>query len=269
MNPAPPFPDRRRRFLRPLRWVVFGVLLAVVLVRWLPRLAGSAETAPAWATMPEFFLPSPLDWARLPEVAESRFPLGNALGAFAYNARGFRIDRHLGDDWNGIGGGATDAGDPVHPIAPGRVLLVRPAGLSDDEWGGVVVVGHREDDGRLVQSFYGHLDAIRVIRGQRVHPGRALGTVGDANGRYRPHLHLEVRCGPVVSPGVGYALTGLDREDPTRWIESRLPAPPVVLRVPGPGISRTPAPLRADPAPPDATGDAGVGEEKGAGGLRQ
>jgi murein DD-endopeptidase MepM/ murein hydrolase activator NlpD len=42
-------------------------------------------------------------------------------------------------------------------------------------------------------TLYGHLDEIRVRRGQRVKQGDVLGAVGNTGWSTSPHLHYEVR----------------------------------------------------------------------------
>ncbi len=47
-----------------------------------------------------------------------------------------------------------------------------------------------------------------------------IGTVGTAEGAYLAHLHCEVRLGPYVNPGQGYADTPLNRVAPERFIRT-------------------------------------------------
>ena len=75
---------------------------------------------------------SAAETAALPLAARFDHPLGSEHGALTYNARPFRMARHLGDDLNGIGGGNSDLGDPVHAIAAGRVVY---AGEPGPGWG--------------------------------------------------------------------------------------------------------------------------------------
>lgn len=116
----------------------------------------------------------------------------DARGYYIY--RGFWPNGHLGEDWNGNGGGDTDLGDPVYAIADGVVVF------SDDykrRWGNVVIIRHayREKNGSTVyvDSLYGHLDKRQVRMYQVVKRGQQIGTIGNCYGVYAAHLHLEIR----------------------------------------------------------------------------
>ena len=121
-------------------------------------------------------------------------PVGKPDGVGYYVFRGFRPGGHLGEDWNGKGGGDTDLGDPVYSVADGVVVLSEDVRLG---WGNVVIVRHayREADGviRIVDSLYGHLDRRIVRKDQIVRRGQQVGTIGTAHGIYAAHLHFEMR----------------------------------------------------------------------------
>jgi hypothetical protein len=121
------------------------------------------------------------------------FPVGKPDAEGYYKARGFRPNGHLGEDWNGIGGGDTDLGDPIYSIAHGYVVFARDVRLG---WGNVVIVRHTYlERGKLItiDSLYGHLDRIAVKEGQQVLRGQLVGTMGTNRGMYPAHLHLEIR----------------------------------------------------------------------------
>ncbi|MBP7950852.1 MAG: peptidoglycan DD-metalloendopeptidase family protein [Verrucomicrobiales bacterium] len=116
----------------------------------------------------------------------------NAGGYYIF--RGFWPNVHLGEDWNGNGGGDSDLGDPVCAIADGVVVF------SDDyrrRWGNVIIVRHayREKNGNIafVDSLYGHLDRRMARKYQIVKRGQQIGTIGNCYGIYAAHLHLEIR----------------------------------------------------------------------------
>lgn len=120
-------------------------------------------------------------------------PVGLEGAKKYYKARGFRPNGHLGEDWNGAGGGDTDLGDPVYSTANGLVVYARDYRAG---WGNVVIVRHafsEKGEIRYVDSLYGHLDRILVREGQRLERGQKLGTIGTGHGRYPAHLHFEIR----------------------------------------------------------------------------
>src|ERR1700676_79481 len=121
------------------------------------------------------------------------FPVGKPEAHGYYKARGFREKGHLGEDWDGVGGGDTDLGDPIYCIGDGIVVFARDCHMG---WGNVVIVRHayRENgDIRYIDSLYGHLNTILTHRGNSVTRGQEIGTMGTAHGLYDAHLHLEVR----------------------------------------------------------------------------
>ncbi|HEX8281438.1 MAG TPA: M23 family metallopeptidase, partial [Chthoniobacterales bacterium] len=150
---------------------------------------------------PAFQFPTALEVASIPTAARFDFPLGSEHGALAYNAQPFTENRHLGDDLNGIGGENSDLGDPVYSIADGRVIWAAEGGPG---WGNIVIVLHAFEEGgtrKLVQSYYAHLQDIGVAVGQTVARSEKIGTVGSADGRYRAHLHFEMR--EFMTPFIG------------------------------------------------------------------
>ena len=120
-------------------------------------------------------------------------PIGKPDGRGYYKARGMRAHGHLGEDWDGVGGGDTDLGDPVYCIGDGVVVFARDC---HQGWGNVIIVRHAYREGlgvRNVDSLYGHLQKILVHRGQSVKRGQQIAAIGNAHGLYDAHLHLEVR----------------------------------------------------------------------------
>lgn len=123
------------------------------------------------------------------------YPVGKPNGDGYYIFRGFSPNGHLGEDWNGNGGGDTDEGDPVYAVAHGVVVF------SEDYkrgWGNVVIIRHayRETNGQIafVDSLYGHLKVRSVKLGQQVTRGQIVGTIGCGPYRmYAAHLHFEIR----------------------------------------------------------------------------
>jgi len=123
------------------------------------------------------------------------YPVGKPNGDGYYIFRGFSPNGHLGEDWNGNGGGNTDEGDPVYSIAHGVVVLSEDYARG---WGNVVILRHayRERNGQIafIDSLYGHLKVRSVKVGQQVLRGQTLGTIGRGPYRmYAAHLHFEIR----------------------------------------------------------------------------
>jgi murein DD-endopeptidase MepM/ murein hydrolase activator NlpD len=121
------------------------------------------------------------------------FPVGKPDGQGYYKARGFRANGHLGEDWDGLGGGNTDLRDPVYSIGDGVVVFARDVHLG---WGNVVIVRHAFREGGVIKNIdalYGHLNSILVRAGQRVTRGQQIASIGNAHGVYDAHLHFELR----------------------------------------------------------------------------
>ena len=144
-------------------------------------------------------------WAYVPLADGFDFPVGKPDGKGYYKSRGLRLatPRHLGEDWNGNGGGNSDIGDPVYSIGMG---LVTYAADAKGRWGKVVIVRHafREPkSGKVLccQTLYGHLDKITVRLGQIVGRGAQVGTIGTNNGMFTAHLHAELHFNIDVNCG--------------------------------------------------------------------
>ena len=148
------------------------------------------------------------------------FPVGppNAVGY--YNAQPFGQNLHLGDDWNGTGGGDSDLGNPVYTIAHGWVSEIEHKGPG---WGNVMRIIHRLPNGSYVESLYGHLLDARVASGDWVKRGDLIGRMGNADGRYKAHLHLELRRLPGMALGGGYSADTTGYLKPTPWIKAHRP----------------------------------------------
>ena len=162
------------------------------------------------------------------------FPCGKPNGQGYYIAAGlcdetYCRDRHAwhtGEDWNGVGGGDSDEGDPVYAVADGRVEAAGPYGA----WGPIVVVEHRLPDGKQVWSQYAHLAEMLVRAGDAVRRGQQIGAIGhmrDAAGKPTgsAHLHFELRA-QYLKPDTW----GLSRADvlryylpPSEWIATHRP----------------------------------------------
>lgn len=146
------------------------------------------------------------------------FPVGKPNAKGYYNAQKFKKNNHLGDDWNGTGGGNTDFGDPVYCIANGYIKQAQDEGPS---WGNVIRIIHKMPDGSYVESLYAHCDTMLVDEGQMIKRGDKIATIGNANGIYYAHLHLEIRTRIDMELGGGYSPDTTGFVDPTWFINQR------------------------------------------------
>jgi murein DD-endopeptidase MepM/ murein hydrolase activator NlpD len=146
------------------------------------------------------------------------FPVGAPNAKGYYNAQGFGKNDHLGDDWNGNGGGNTDMGDPICAIGNGYVT---ESSQFYGGWGKVIRVAHFFDrNGARVyyESLYAHSSEMFVKRGDWIHRGDTIATIGNAEGKYYAHLHLEIRDAIGLPLGGGYGKDQRGYLDPTKTI---------------------------------------------------
>lgn len=122
------------------------------------------------------------------------FPVGKPNADGYYKSRGYWPNGHLGEDWNGKGGGDSDLGDPIYSTARGVVVISENVGVG---WGNCVLIRHayRDATGKIamVDSLYAHLHQRMIKVGQTVEKGQIVGTMGGNNGMYLVHLHFEMR----------------------------------------------------------------------------
>ncbi len=182
---------------------------------------------------------------KLPLADGFDFPVGKPDAEGYYKARGFWPNGHMGEDWNGKGGGNTDLGDPVYSIGDGIVVQSRDVRVG---WGNVVIIRHvfRDTDGQVkyLDSLYGHLHTRNVVLNQRVKRGQLIGTIGTNRGMYLAHLHFETRKNLYIGMHrSSFAKTYSNYYSPTSFIRahrqcptsSRLQTVPVNTFAPYPG----------------------------------
>lgn len=215
-----------RTFVRIILGVMLACACALVVVRW----SGGWSSSTPRPLDPAFLRLTPQEVAALPVATRFDSPLGSEHSALTYNARAFRMAGHLGDDLNGIGGGNSDLGDRICAAGAGRVVY---AGVPHESWGRMIILAHRlsegDEFGPVVQTVYAHLQTIQVRTGQVVRRGEIIGTVGTAKTAPLAHLHFEVRLGPYVNPGQGYADIPLNRISPQTFLRTHRGAGPEVL----------------------------------------
>lgn len=151
------------------------------------------------------------------------FPVGAPNAKGYYNAQKFGVNNHLGDDWNGVGGGNTDFGDPVYSVGKGRVTEVSQF---FGGWGKVVRVAYTyQENGveKQVESLYAHMDSVYVKKDDVLNRGQKLGTIGNAEGIYLSHLHFEMRNKIALPLGQGYSKDQTGYLDPTKFIKAHRP----------------------------------------------
>ncbi len=147
------------------------------------------------------------------------FPVGKPDGKGYYNAQGFTVNQHLGEDWNALTGGNSDFGNPFYSISHGYVVYT---GLPHYTWGKVILVAHqlKNKPYRYIMSLYAHCEKINVQKGDFVKKGEQLGTIGNAEGMYTAHLHLEIRSNMNIGIGSGYSEDIRGYLHPTKYIEA-------------------------------------------------
>lgn len=188
--------------------------------------SGDSDTnAPRQKFDPRFHFHSTWERVAIPRTEQFEAAMGTETWGYTYNAQPFeslnsqRGGNHSGDDINGIGGQNSDLADPVFAVANGLVVY---AGKPSPGWGNCIILAHRSPDGKILHSMYAHLLSTHVSYMEQIPRGYTIGTVGNADGNYLAHLHLEMRESDGVSPFLsGYpSLTQHDRLNPTEVIQS-------------------------------------------------
>jgi 4-aminobutyrate aminotransferase-like enzyme/Ser/Thr protein kinase RdoA (MazF antagonist) len=116
-----------------------------------------------------------------------------------YVAPAFALGPRLTDEHRTIHIGLdlfAEAGTPVFAPLDGEIAAFKDNGMNQD-YGPVIILRHRTDDGTDFFTLYGHLsreslDGLSI--GKRVKAGDRIATLGSANvnGGWTPHLHLQV-----------------------------------------------------------------------------
>jgi murein DD-endopeptidase MepM/ murein hydrolase activator NlpD len=124
-------------------------------------------------------------WAG-PFLRPTEGEISSQFGKYREYSSGER-SHHLGLDLE------NEPGTPIHATNDGEVLVAESLFVM----GNHVIVGH----GQGVASAYSHLTDIAVKKGQRVHKGQLIGTMGSTGQSTGPHLHWEVVVsGNKISP---------------------------------------------------------------------
>jgi murein DD-endopeptidase MepM/ murein hydrolase activator NlpD len=145
------------------------------------------------------------------------YPVGKPNARGYYNAQPFGKNTHLGDDWNGLGGGDSDLGDPIYTVAHGKVIYAEDWGGA---WGNVIRIVHYLPDSSRVESLYAHCQKILVSEGDWIKKGVQIGTIGNNHGGYPAHLHFEMRDDLSLPIGKGYSSETEGYLNPSEFIKS-------------------------------------------------
>jgi 4-aminobutyrate aminotransferase-like enzyme/Ser/Thr protein kinase RdoA (MazF antagonist) len=132
------------------------------------------------------------------------------------------------------------AGTPVRSPLPG---VVHAFGDNDAplDYGPVLIVAHRTDDGTPFFSLYGHLARTSLPSlqvGMPVAAGDVLATIGaeHENGNWPPHVHFQLLTDLA---GLGLDVPGVARRSELGVWRSLAPDPNLVLRLPS-GLAAVP-----------------------------
>lgn len=148
-----------------------------------------------------------------------RNPVGNPPGKNYYDAQPFMRNTHLGEDWNGTGGGNSDLGDTVYAAANGYIKFAENIGGG---WGNVVRILHQLPKGNKydeVETLYAHFDQVLIKPNTYVKIGTPIGTIGTAGGIYPAHLHFEMRHDVNLEIGGGYSNDTTGYMEPKKFIK--------------------------------------------------
>ena len=127
-------------------------------------------------------------------IKRGRWPVAGAISSHF----GGRADPFTGEHRHHAGMDiAAPTGTPIMAVEGGEVIL---AGRRKG-YGNVVMVRH--DDGTT--GLYAHCEQLGVQKGDRVHAGESIATVGSSGRATGPHLHFELRAdGKAVDPEAVY-----------------------------------------------------------------
>ncbi len=169
------------------------------------------------------------------------YPVGKPDANGYHKARGYSANGHMGEDWNGNGGGDTDLNDPIYSTARGIVVVSEDVKVG---WGNCIIVRHayRDSTGKIqmVDSQYGHLEKRIASVGDIVERGQVIGLMGGNHGMYPVHLHFEMRKNLHIGMNRGqFARDDTNYYSPSAFIASHrtLPADFTKVDIPTKGFT--------------------------------
>ncbi len=153
-----------------------------------------------------------------------------------YVAPAFALGPRVTDDHRTIHIGLdlfADAGTAVFAPIDGEIVGCNDNGMNQD-YGPVIILRHRTDDGIEFFTLYGHLSRESLVGlsiGKRVTAGDKIATLGAAsvNGGWTPHLHLQVITDLLE---LGTDFPGVARPSQRAVWTSLCPDPNLIVRVP-------------------------------------
>ncbi len=134
---------------------------------------------------------------------------------------------HTGADLN-FGRPYQDRGMAIYACASGVVTFAARLSI----WGNLIVIKHDplfRPGGAVLYSRYAHVQNMRVVVGQRVARGERICEIGDAFGRFVPHLHFDLSPTSLFEkrpgnwPKLDYDLLIRNYIDPLQWIQRNRP----------------------------------------------
>ena len=146
------------------------------------------------------------------------YPVGKPHAKGYYDAQPFTKNYHLGEDWNAVTGGNSDLGHPIYAIANGRVVEAQDYGGA---WGNIIRIVHKLENRPYpyIESLYAHSQEMLVKEGQFIKRGEQIATIGNCDGIYYAHLHLELRHQVGMPLGGGYSPDTTGYLEPKVFIE--------------------------------------------------
>lgn len=161
-------------------------------------------------------------FAKRPEFISDGFdyPVGPPDAKGYYDAQPFTKNTHLGEDWNGKGGGNTDLGDTVYAAANGYISSIFDYGGG---WGNVIRIIHKLPNGKYIETLYAHEKDVFVESNTFIKRGAPLGTMGNLDGKIYSHLHFEMRTTIDMDLGGGYSTDTTGYISPKNFINKNRP----------------------------------------------
>jgi murein DD-endopeptidase MepM/ murein hydrolase activator NlpD len=135
------------------------------------------------------------------------FRLGDKFGIRAIHPIYGTTRPHYGQDFE------VPYGTEVHATGDGTIV---DAGWNSGGFGNLIVIDH----GYGLQSVYGHLSVIKVVKGLNVKRGDIIGLSGSTGASTGPHLHYQIeKFGQHVNP-VNSFNTDLNSEEYSKMIQA-------------------------------------------------